>query len=47
MKHPELLCKALRKNTQVIAIHEDLKELAAEAKEKPFFIKLFYCYRAM
>jgi hypothetical protein len=36
LKHPELLCKALRKNPQVIAIHEELKELAAEAKEKLF-----------
>ena len=34
MKHPQLLCKALRKNTQVIAIHEDLKELAEEAKKQ-------------
>ena len=34
MKPPQLSCKALRNNAQVIAIHQDLKELAAEAKEK-------------
>ena len=33
-KHPQLLCKALRKNAQAIVIHEDLKELVAKAKEK-------------
>ena len=34
MKHSQLLCKALRNNAKVIAIHQELNEFAAQAKEK-------------
>ena len=33
LKHPQLLCKALRKNAKVISIYQDLTELAIKAKE--------------